>query len=174
MSGEIVAIVERLFKAFIFVPCMALIGWWVFSAWLEKTLTSAEAAVGLVLLAGAFLLGVTSIVTGGWGFLAVLGLVYVALLMLAAWEYVYWRRREREHLREEIRRYEEAITRDPGNAAAYSFLGKTHLTLGNVPEALAALEQALALDPESKKDLALLRQAREAQAQRGRPGRRAG
>jgi tetratricopeptide (TPR) repeat protein len=169
---EIVALVERLFKAFIFVPCMALIAWWLVSGWLDRTLTLGEAAVGITLLAGAFLLGVASIVLGGWGFLGILAVIYVGLLALVVWEYVYWRRREREHLFQEIRRYQEAITRDPRNAAAYSFLGRTHLALGNIDEAVSALEQALALDPESHRDRSMMRQARELQ-ERGFSRRRA-
>jgi len=164
MEGEIVAIVERLFKAFIFVPCMALIAWWLFSAWLDSTLTLGEAAVGTTLLAGAFLVGVVSIVSGGWGFLGVLGFIYLALLGILAWEYIYWRRRERQHLLKAVETYEAAIESDPQNAAAYSFLGKTLLALRRVDEAVTAIERAVALDPESKKDGNLLRDARAIQA----------
>jgi tetratricopeptide (TPR) repeat protein len=174
-SQEFIAMLERLFKAFIFVPCMALIAWWLFSAWLDPTLTLGEGAVGIALLAGAFLLGVISIVSGGWGFLGILALIYVLLLALVVWEYVYWRRREREHWRDQIERYQEAIARDPLNAAAYSFLGHTHLALGSIDEAVSALEQALALDPRSDKDRRLLRRARELQerilSRRRRPPR---
>jgi tetratricopeptide (TPR) repeat protein len=173
MSGEVVAIVERLFKAFIFVPCMALIAWWVFSSWLDRTLKASEAAIGLALLAGAFLLGVVSIITGGWGFLGVLAFLYLAALGMVAWEYVYWRRRDKQHLLEEVKKYEQAISLDPRNAAAYSFLGKTHLALGNMDEAAAALEQALALDPESHTDRSLLREVREIQARVEAQGRTA-
>jgi len=158
---DLVAILERVFKAFIFVPCMALIAWWLFAAWLDKALTLGEAMIGMTLLAGAFILGVVSIISGGWGFLGLLGLIYAVILGFVSWEYIYWRRREQQYLRDQIQVYEAAIARDPRNAAAYSFLGKTHLALGNIEEAVAALEQALALDPESKEDRELMRRARE-------------
>jgi len=172
MGQDIVAIAERLFKALIFVPCTALIGWWILSGWLDNTLTFGEAAVGMTLLAGAFALGVISIVSGGWGFLGILAFIYLALLSLLVWEYLYWRRKERQHLFAEIERYQEAIVRDPRNAAAYSFLGKTHLALRQPDEAVSALEQALALDPESHTDRSMMVQAREMrarQAARKRP-----
>ena len=158
---DIVAIVERMFKALVFVPCMGLIAWWIFSAWLEKVLTFAEAGIGLTLLAGAFALGVTTIIAGGWGFIGVLAFIYLVLLMIVAWEYVYWRRRERQHLFSEVERYQDAIMRDPRNAAAYSFLAKTHLALRQPDEAIAALEQALALDPESHTDRSMIIGARQ-------------
>jgi tetratricopeptide (TPR) repeat protein len=163
MSGEVVAIIERLFKAFIFVPCLGLVAWWLFSAWLDKLLSIEEMAVGLTLLGGAFSVGVLSIVSGGWGFLGVLAVVYFILLAIAVWEYVYWRRREHQHLLAGIGRYQEAISLDPRNAAAYSFLAKTHLALRQPDEAIAALEQALALDPESHTDRSLMIQARQMQ-----------
>jgi tetratricopeptide (TPR) repeat protein len=164
MGQDIVAIIERLFKAFIFVPCIALIAWWLFSAWLENLLSLGEAAVGLTLLAGAFVLGVTSIVSGGWGFLGILAIIYILLLSILVWEYVYWRRREHQHLLDEVGKYQDAIALDPKNAAAYSFLGNTHLALGNPDEAIAAIEQALALDPESHTDRSLMIRAREMQS----------
>jgi tetratricopeptide (TPR) repeat protein len=160
---DIVAILERAFKAFIFVPCMALVAWWLFGAWLDKTLTFPEAAIGMTLLAGAFVLGVVSIVAGGWGFLGLLGLIYIVLFAFLSWEYIYWRRREQEHLRQEVERYQAAIARDPLNAAAYSFLGQTFLKLRRIDEAVRALEQALKLDPESRQDRYLMQQAREIQ-----------
>jgi len=160
MGQDIVAIVERLFKALIFVPCIALIGSWVFAAWLDNTLAFGEAAIGLTLLVGAFLLGVFSIVSGGWGFFGILAFIYLALLSLLVWEYVYWRRKERQHLLAEIEKYQDAIARDPRNAAAYSFLGKTYLALRIPDDAIAAFEQALALDPESHTDRSMMQQAR--------------
>jgi tetratricopeptide (TPR) repeat protein len=164
MSQEAMAIIERLFKAAVFVPVMALVAWWILTSWMDGTLTLQEAVVGWGLCGAAFLVGVVSIVRGGWGFLGVLAFVYVALLAVVVWEYIYWRRSEKDHLAAEVGKYEEAIARDPGNAAAYSFLGEVHLRLGEFEEAAAALEKALELDPESKRDRRLLRQARERQA----------
>lgn len=160
MAVELVAVVERVFKAFVFVPCMALIAWWVISAWLDRLLTVTEAVVALLLLLGAFLLGVASIIAGGWGFLGVLGLIYVVLLAVAAWEYLYWKRKEREHWREMVARYQEAIARDPNNVAAYSFLGRTHLKLGRLEEAVEAFERAVRLAPGSLSERGWLREAR--------------
>jgi tetratricopeptide (TPR) repeat protein len=168
MGAEAVAIIERLFKAFVFVPCMGLIGWWIFSGWLDNTLSWNEAVIGTILLAAAFALGVISIVSGGWGFVGVLALIYIALLSLLVWEYVYWRRKEREHLFAEVERYQDAIARDPRNAAAYSYLGKTHLALRQPDEAMSALQQALGLDPESHTDRSLMVQAREMKEREGR------
>jgi tetratricopeptide (TPR) repeat protein len=166
MPGEALAIIERLFKAAIFVPTMALIAWWVFAAWLDRTLDLREAAIAAALLAAAFVLGVISIVRGGWSFMSILGLVYAALLALVCWEYIYWRRRERDHLLAAVTRYREAIEKDPANAAAYSFLGRTLLKLRCFEQAAEALEHALALDPASRSDRDLLELARQG---RGRP-----
>jgi len=165
MTPEAMGIIERLFKAAIFVPVMALAAWWIFTNWLERTLTASEALVGFALVGAAFLLGVVSITAGGWGFLGVIGLVYAAVLGVATWEYVYWRRREREHLLSELKKYEEAIERDGRNAAAHSFLGEAHLKLQHFGEAAAAFEKALAIAPESKRDQKLLEQARQRRAQ---------
>jgi len=107
---------------------------------------------------------VTSIVSGGWGFLGILAIIYILLLSILVWEYVYWRRREHQHLLDEVGKYQDAIALDPKNAAAYSFLGNTHLALGNPDEAIAAIEQALALDPESHTDRSLMIRAREMQS----------
>jgi len=164
MTSDALAIIENLFKALIFVPCMGLMAWWLFAAWLDKTLDLAEAAVGAGLLAIAFLLGVASIVRGGWGFLGVLATVYVLLLTLACYEYVYWRKREIQHWLDEIDRYVNAADRDPNNAAAYSFLGQAHMKLGNFDDAVAAFEKALELEPESKQDKSLLKRAGEYQS----------
>ena len=164
MSQDAMAIIERLFKGAVFVPVMVLVAWWTLTSWMDRTLTLQEAMLGWGLCGAAFLVGVVSIIRGGWGFLGVAAFVYVALLAVVAWEYIYWRRSEREHLAAEVEKYEEAIGRDPGNAAAYSFLGEAHLRLGEFEEAVAALEKALELDPESKRDHRLLRQARGRQA----------
>jgi len=161
MTPDALGIVERLFKAVLFVPVMALIAWWIFTNWLDRTLSLREAAVGLALLAVAFTLGVSSIVVGGWSFVSVLAGVYLAVLALAGWEYTYWRRRERQDLVSEIAGYQAAIEKDPTNAAAHSFLGEAHLRLRNFEQAEEALQKALELDPESGRDRKLLRMARE-------------
>ncbi len=161
MTPEALHIIERLLKAAIFVPVMALAAWWILSNWMDGTLTPREAVVGFALVGAAFLLGVLSIIAGGWGFLGVIGLLYVAVLGIATWEYLYWRRREKEHLLSEIEKYEQAIERDGTNAAAYSFLGEAHLKLRHFEEAAAAFEKALALSPESKRDRKLLKQAQQ-------------
>jgi tetratricopeptide (TPR) repeat protein len=164
MTPESMDIIARLFKALIFVPMMALIAWWLFTNLLDKTLVLNEALIGFALLGLAFFIGVVSIIQGDWGFLWVIALVYLLLLGLACWEYIYWRRREREHCREQIEVYQAAIETDPTNAAAYSFLGAAHLRLRNFEEAETAFNKALALDPESKKDKALLKRTRERRA----------
>ena len=161
MTPEAMDIVERLLKAAVFVPIIALVAWWIFTSLLDNTLSPGEAAVGFGLLGAASLLGVISIIRGGWGFLGVLALVYVAGLGLVAWEYVYWRRSEQQRLLADIEKYQETIARDPRNAAAYSFLGETYLRLRSFDEAGAALQKALELAPESKRDLKLLKLARE-------------
>lgn len=165
MTPEALDIIERLFKALIFVPTIALIGWWIFTNLLDHTLSLEEAAVASALLLAAFILGVISIVRGGWGFLAVIAVVYLAIVGLVVWEYIYWRRREREHHLAEIDRYRQAVERDPTNAAAYSFLGENLLRLSRFDEAQEALEKALRLDPESKRDRRLLRLAGERRPQ---------
>lgn len=166
MTPEAIEIVVRLFKAFIFVPVIGLVTWWILSNWLvEQTLNAEEAFIGLGFVAIAFFLGVGSIIAGGWGFLGVLAIVYVAILGLVAWQYIYWRRREHEHWLSEVEKYEAAIERDPRNAAAYSFLGEACLRLSRFEEAQAALEVALELDPESKRDRRLLSQAKERRSQ---------
>ena len=164
MTPEAMDIIVRLFKAMIFVPMMALIAWWLLSNLLDKTLTFNEALVGFALLGLAFFIGVVSIILGGWGFLGVTAFVYLILLGLACWEYIYWRRREREHYREQIEVYQAAIENDPTNVAAYSFLGAAHLRLRDFEQAETALQKALELDPESKKDKALLKRTRERRA----------
>jgi tetratricopeptide (TPR) repeat protein len=164
-TPELVAIIERTFKALIFVSILGLIAWWIFTNWLEGALAVEEAVIGFGLTALAFCLGVSSIVAGGWGFLGILAFVYLGLLALGVWQYVYWRRREHEHWLSEIDKYRDAIDRDPRNAAAYSFLGEACLRLSRFEEAQAALEMALELDPASKRDQRLLRQARERRSQ---------
>lgn len=161
MSAEAVGILERVFKAVIFVPITVLIAWWLLSNWLDRALTTKDALIGCALLALASLFGLASILRGGWGFLGILAFIYCALLAVACWQYIDWRRREKQRLLEDVARYREAIARDPGNAAAHSFLGESHLKLGNFDDATAALERALELDPKSKRDKELLRQARE-------------
>jgi tetratricopeptide (TPR) repeat protein len=167
VTPDALAIIERLFKAFIFVPSIGLVAWWIFSAWLDRSIDSEEAWIGLGLLAIAFSVGVISIIAGGWGFIGIIAVVYVALLALAVYEYIYWRRRERDHYQSEVEKFKAAIERDPTNAAAHSFLGDACLRLGRFDEAEAALEIALQLDPESKKDRRLLKQARERRRQFG-------
>jgi cytochrome c-type biogenesis protein CcmH/NrfG len=162
VTPEAVAIIERLFKAAIFVPTLALVAWWITSNWLvEQTLNSTEAAIGLGIVITAFGLGVISIVAGGWGFLGVIAVVYLLTVAVAAWEFVYWRRREKEHLLSEIEKYTEAIDLDPTNAAAYSFLGQVCLRLSRFEEAEAALTKAVELDPKSERDRRRLQQAQE-------------
>ena len=161
MTPEAVAIIERLFKALIFVPMIALVGWWIFSSWLDKTLDLQEAGIGFFLLGTAFFLGVISIVRGGWGFLGIVAFIYLALIGLLVWEVIYWRRREKEHHLSEVARYQDAIEHDPANAAAYSFLAQNLLALSRFDEAETALNAALELDPQSKRDRRLLRQAKE-------------
>jgi len=165
VTPEALGIIERLFKAAILVPTLGLISWWIFTNWLDHTLTLQEAVVGFSLVGAAFLLGAISIITGGWGFLGILALVYAAILALAVWEYVYWRRRERDHCLSEVARYRSAIEKDPMNAAAHSFLGENLLKLSRFDEARAALEKAVALDPESKRDQRLLRLARQGRSE---------
>jgi tetratricopeptide (TPR) repeat protein len=167
MTPEAMAIIERLFKAFIFVPSIGLVAWWIFAAWMDRTLGAQEAWIGLGLLAIAFSVGVISIITGGWGFIGIIAVIYIALLALTTYEYVYWRRREREHYEREVEKFRTAIEHDPSNAAAFSFLGDACLRLGRFDEAEAALEMALEMDPESKKDRRLLKQARERRRQFG-------
>ena len=164
MTPEGLDIILRLFKALIFVPMMALIAWWIFTSQLDKTLTFSEALIGFALVGLAFFIGVVSIIQGGWGFLGVIVFVYLVLLGLACWEYIYWRRRERDHCREQVEVYRTAIESDPTNAAAYSFLGAAHLRLREFDQAEAALQKALELDPESGKDKVLLKRVRERRA----------
>jgi len=162
---ELVAIIERVFKAAILVPIMALIGWWPLTNWLDRTLSARDALVGLGLCGVASVLGIMLIVRGGWGFLGIASLLYVALLAVACWEYTDRRRRERQRLLDEVARCREVIERDPSNGAAYSFLGEAHLRLRNFQEAAIALEKALEIDPESKRDRRLLRLAREGRSE---------
>lgn len=163
-QDTLLAIVERGLKLVIFMPVMGLTAWWLFSAWLDKVLSFEETAVGAGLWAFAFLLGAISIVRGGWGFLGVLGLVYVLLLALASWEYISARKMDQQHLQEEVARYRHAIELDSKSAAAYAFLGATYLKLRLFPEAEAALTRALELEPESRMGRKLLAQARSRQA----------
>ena len=165
MTPEAIAFIERIFKAMIFVPMIGLVGWWLFTNWIDRTLSLEEAVTGLFLLGAAFVLGVISIISGGWGFLGVIAVVYLALVALLVWEYIYWRRREREHHLSEIARYQQAVEQDPTNAAAYSFLGENLLSLRRFDEAQVAVEKALQLDPESKRDRRLLRLAKERRPQ---------
>jgi cytochrome c-type biogenesis protein CcmH/NrfG len=152
MSQEALHVIQRLFKALIFVPTMGLVFWWIFCSLLDGTITTAEAAIGGGLLLLALLLGVVSIITGGWGFVGIMAFIYLALLALAAWEFIYWRRREKEYLEGQVRKYQQATADDASNAAAYSFLGETQLRLRRFEEAARAFEQALKLDPESRSD----------------------
>ena len=161
MTPEALGIIDRLFKAAVLVPVLVLVAWWIFTSLLDKTLSVQEGLAGAALLGAALVLGAISIARGGWGFLGVLALVYVAVLALAAWEYVFWRRRDRDRLIAGIGKYREAVERDPSNAAAYSFLGETYLKLRRFEEAASAFEKALELDPQSKRDRTLLQQARE-------------
>ena|GEM_PF-1675509 len=165
MSAEALAVIERLFKALIFVPTIALVGWWIFANFLDRTLTIQEAFFGFLLLGVAFVFGVVSIVAGGWGFVGIMAIVYLAILALVTWEYVYWRRREKEHYLAEVEKLRNAIEKDPTNAAAYSFLGESLVKLSRFEEAQEMFERALELDPESKRDRRLLRQARERRTQ---------
>jgi tetratricopeptide (TPR) repeat protein len=159
----LIIIVERAIKLAIFMPVMGLTAWWLFSAWLEKSLSTEETIVGGGLWASAFILGALSIVHGGWGFMGILGSVYVLLLGLATWEYISARKMEQDHLRDEVEKYRHAIDLDPRNAAAYSFLGATYLKLSRFGEAEEMLAKALELEPESRMDRRLLTQARQHQ-----------
>ncbi len=169
---------ETILKLVVFMPVMGVVAWWLFSAWfVEKALHFEEFAVGAGLWVIAFLVGVSSILRGGWGSFTVLGFVYLALLALAAWEYVYWRRKEMEHLRREVARYQRALETDPTAVAAYSLLGQTYLKLRQFEAAEAALEKAVEMDPEGRAERSLLRRARAREgvprrwwADRGREG----
>lgn len=164
MTAETVAIIERLFKAAIFIPMIGLVAWWLFASWLDRTLSGLEAGIGLALTAGACLIGIGSIIRGGWGFLGIMAVIFIAVLGLAVWQYVYWRRRDRKRLLDDLHMYELVIDQDPTNAAAYSFLGETHLKLRNFPEAAARFQKALELDPESRRDRKMLQWARQRRA----------
>jgi cytochrome c-type biogenesis protein CcmH/NrfG len=59
-----------------------------------------------------------------------------------------------------MKTYQEAIERDPANAAAHSFLAEANLKLRNFEDAALGFEKALELDPESRRDRKLLRWAR--------------
>jgi tetratricopeptide (TPR) repeat protein len=164
VSPELLGIIERWYKAAILVPVIGAIAWWLFSNWVDGTLNGREAGVGLALLAGAFVLGAMSIASGGWGLLSVLALVYAGLVGLAVWEYSALRQREREQMRERVEACREAIERDPRNAGAWSYLGEAYLRLGEFEAARESLERALELDPKSRRDQRLLREAREGRA----------
>lgn len=166
LTPEALETIVRLFKAFVFVPVMALVAWWIISNWLvEQTLNANEAVIGLGFLAVAFFLGVCSIISGGWGFLAIIAFIYIAGLSLLTWQYIYWRQREKEYYLGQVEKFHEAIEQDPSNIAAYSFLGEAYLRLGEFAEAEAALETALQMDPESKRDRRLLQLAKERRTQ---------
>ena len=161
MGLDLTLLAETVLKLAIFLPMMGMIGWWLFSAWfVDRALHTDEFVVGSMLLFIAFMFGVTSIMHGGWGVFGVLAIVYVALLTLAVWEYVHWRRVELQHLHSEVIRYQRAIELDPKATGAYSLLGATYLKLYRYDEAIAMLEKALELDPESKEDRRLLARAR--------------
>jgi len=166
MTGGALAIIDRLLKALIFVPVMVLVFWWLLSAALDKTLRPVEAFVGFFLFGIALFLGVVSIISGGWGFLGILGLIYIMLLVFACWEYIYLRRREEEYFLGQIETCQQTIARDPTNAAAFSFLGQAYLKLCRAEEAVEAFESALKLDPESRQDRSFLRTAQEARGNR--------
>ncbi|NIM05294.1 MAG: tetratricopeptide repeat protein [Armatimonadetes bacterium] len=161
LSPEALEIIERLLKAAVFVPVIALVGWWLFSNVLDKTLSFWEAAAGFFLLGIAFVLGVVSIVFGGWGFWGIIGIIVAAVIGLLIWQYMHLAGRQDQFLADEISKYQEAIERDPLNAAAYSFLGQTYLKLGCAEEAVEAFEEALRLDPESRQDRSFLKRAKE-------------
>jgi len=166
LTPEALSIIVGLFKALIFVPVIALVTWWIISSWLvEQTLNAHEALIGLGFVSIAFVLGVISIRSGGWGFLLIIAVVYIAILSLAAWQYIYWRQREKEYYLGQVEKFHEAIEQDPRNIAAYSFLGEAYLRLGEFAEAEAALETALKMDPESKRDRRLLRLAKQRRTQ---------
>ena len=161
MGLDLTLLAETILKLVIFLPIMGLIGWWLFSAWfVDRALTAEEFVGGSVLLFLAFMFGVKTILLGGWGSLGIVALVYLALLTLAVWEYVHWRRVELRHLHAEIARYRRALELDPTAIGAYSLLGATHLKLSQFEEAAEALEKAVELDPESKQDRRLLERAR--------------
>lgn len=156
MTPEALDIIERLFKAMVFVPTIALVAWWVFFAWAERVLDATEAWIATGLLLLAFILGVSSIIAGGWGFLGIIAIIYLALLALAVYEYVYWRRREREHYLAALERYRAASEKDPANLAARSYLGETYLKLGRFEEAETILREAVEKEPTSHRDRRLL------------------
>ncbi len=161
MGFDVELLINTIIKLVFFLPIMGLVGWWLASAWLvERSLHFEEFLVGAGLWLIAFLAGVNSILHGGWGSMTILALVYGALLMLAVWEYVYWRRKELQHLQSEVARYQHAIEVDPTATGAYSLLGETHLKLRQFEEAEAALGKALELDPESRADRRMLERAR--------------
>jgi tetratricopeptide (TPR) repeat protein len=152
---------DTIIKLVIFLPPMVLVAWWLFSDWLlEKALRIEEFGVGLALWTIAFCFGLKSILAGGWSSTTIVGLVYLALLVLAVWEYLHWRKVELKHLESEVSRYQRAIAKDPTAIAAYSLLGETYLKLRLYEEAEAALEQAVQMDPESKSERRLLAKAR--------------
>ncbi len=160
MEGEALAIVERLFKGLFLASSLGVVAWLLFTSWMERVLNLGEFCIGLALLTGAFLLGVLTILRGGWGFLGVIGMVIAALLGLAVWDYIFWKKHERQCLLDRIERGRELIDIDPKNAVAYSIMGKSLLQMERYDEAVAALEKAVELDPESRKDARLLEHAR--------------
>lgn len=161
MSGETVAIIERIYKAAILVPVLAVTGWWVVTNWMEGTLQLRQAVIALALLAAAFSIGVVWIASGGWSFLSLLVVIYAALVGFAVWGYTAVRNCERSQLLEQVDACRETLEADPGNGGAWSYLGEAYLRLRRFEEAQEALERALELDPESRRDRALLQQARE-------------
>ena len=169
MGFDVGKLVETVAKLAIFLPVMGLVIWWLVNAWwVERALHLEEFAVGVILWSIAFSFGVRTIIEGGWGSLTIIGLVYLALLSLAVWEYLFWRHAELKHLESEVTRYQRAIDKDPTAVAAYSMLGETFLKLRQYKEAEEALEQAIKMDPESKKERRLLERA---QRQDGGPSK---
>lgn len=162
----VVDILERFFKAFILLPICGAVGWWIFSGLLDKTISLGEALLGFALLAIGLVLGTACIVVGGWGFLQIVAMVFLAILALSSWEYLFFRKRTLQFLADEVARYQTAIERDPTNAAAYSYLGQTYLKQHLPAEAVAAFEKVLELDPEARREKTWLRQAREMKERR--------
>jgi len=127
--------------------------YWIFSAWMNRTLSIAEAGG---LMAG---LVVATFFLVSFALDADFAAIFALLLIVAAgvfgvWQYSHFadRRLSNRFDEEDIARYLEAIDLDPSNAAAHSLLGDMYRKQQKYEQALHEYEEAVRISPELQEE----------------------
>ena len=124
--------------------------------WVEGSLNGSEMVIVTAIYSG-LVFGLFAVET-----IAARILVLMPLLGSAGWA-IYGLKKEslRQYYKDKLRIYERAIQADPRNTAARSAMAEAYYATGDLDSAIAAMEIAVQMEPNSIKDSYKLRQWQE-------------